>query len=380
MIIAPVLTKAITTFPHARSLLPSRLCFCIEKRYGPPYYQRKHLGKHSRKHSRRHRQSKDLVAPSSQVDNSEGTPTEVSGVPVSAPDLLEKLCPEIQSDKTRTELAQATIDAASLPGTYSPSDSSLQLAALAGAFHDANTKTKDTGPARDTQNKTTGRNALGKITTVDKLHEATSGLHKIKKAVVGGMGMDMKGTLAKLYWSDEQLLLFLLVGRLPLMLRLSVELYRQLLMNFQRIAFSSKGNGWELAQVDLDCFAEELEDIRVAAPTRLLHIVKTYAFLRDSVAAGFSNSKLTDARHAYTMKLLLPEEATRARPGVALCPHCQQAGLHPADFTGQKSNCHFSSLTRPKAKLAAREVADKILDDPTLLLIPTCIAAVQSQN
>jgi hypothetical protein len=32
-------------------------------------------------------------------------------------------------------------------------------------------------------------------------------------------------------------------------------------------------NGWDLAKVDLDSFAEALQDIRTAAPTRLMLIV-----------------------------------------------------------------------------------------------------------
>jgi hypothetical protein len=132
--------------------------------------------------------------------------------------------------------------------------------------------TKTKGPSRDTQDKATGRNTLGKIATIDKLDEATRGLYKIKKSIVEGMGVDMKGTLSSLCWSNEKLELFMLVGRLPLMSRLSLELFQELLMNFQRIAFSQV-NGWDLAKVDLDSFAEALQDIRTAAPTRLMLIV-----------------------------------------------------------------------------------------------------------
>jgi hypothetical protein len=248
---------------------------------------------------------------------------------------------------------------------------------MAGALNDLASTTKTRGPSRDTQYKATGRNTLGKIVTMDKLDEATRGLHKIKKSIVEGMGVDMKGTLSSLCWSNEKLELFMLVGRLPLMSRLSLELFQQLLMNFQRIAFS-QGNGWDLAKVDLDSFAEALQDIRTAAPTRLMLIVKTYAFLRDAVASGFSNAQLTDARHTYTMTTLASLKA--AKPGVSQCPHCGQVGLHPAGHSGGQSECLFSSLTRPTAKKAARDAVDKMLADPTLMLVPTCIAAVHAQN
>jgi hypothetical protein len=348
---------------------------------------KKPRSKHRLKHRRSQRRSKGSVLPTSQVDKSEGTLSEVFGVSVSSTNLLKELCPGIPSEETRELLAEATIDASSLPATYSPSDTSIHLAELAGAVHDASSSrysSKTKTPSRDVRYKSTGRNALGKISTVDQLYDATSGLQKIKKSVLEGMGVDMKGTLSKLCWSTEQLELFILVGRLPLMSRLSIDFFGQLLMYFQRVATSTV-NGWELAKVDLDCFAEALKDIRFAASTRLMMIVKTYAYLRDAVASGFSTAELTDARHVYTMSAIaslrepLPAAAGTPR-GVRIVPtpclHCGQSGLHPIGA----AECIFKSISRPKAKQAAREVTEKMSADPSLTVFPTCIAAVHSQN
>jgi hypothetical protein len=346
---------------------------------------RKSKDRKSKDRKSKDRKSKDLAVPTSQVDKSEGTRNEVFGVPVTAPDLLEQLCPGIDSPEIRTELAQATIDASSLPGTYSPSDSSLDFAALTGAFQDMQRSTTSKAPVRDTQYKSAGRNALSKVTTVVKLHEITTKIHKIKSSVVDGMGTDMRSTLSELYWPEAQVEMFLLVGRLPLMSRMSVDLFGQLLMNFQRISFKQDA-GWERAKVDLDYFAEALQDIRTAASSRLSLIVKTYAFLRDAVASGFSNAQLTDARHTHTMKMLSalshPTSGTpRANThGENLCPHCQQADLHPLGKSLGNSLCCFSSLPRTKARQAARTVVDKLAADPSLNVSATCIAAVHSQN
>jgi hypothetical protein len=80
---------------------------------------------------------------------------------------------------------------------------------MAGALNDFTSTSKAKGPFRDTQYKATGRNRnalgkmgkMGKIVTMDKLYEATRGLHKIKKSIVEGMSVDMKGTLSSLCWS-----------------------------------------------------------------------------------------------------------------------------------------------------------------------------------
>jgi hypothetical protein len=53
-------------------------------------------------------------------------------------------------------------------------------------------------------------------------------------------------------------------------------MYGMLLIHSQRIAFSE---GVELAKVDLGYFTQALSDIGTAAPTRLLLIVQTFAFL-----------------------------------------------------------------------------------------------------
>jgi hypothetical protein len=69
-----------------------------------------------------------------------------------------------------------------------------------------------------------------------------------------------------------------------------------------------------------------------------------------------------------------------SQDGPTLCTHGGQAGFHPLGHSQGQSEWHFKSLSCPKAKQAAREVSEKMLADPSLMLIPTCIAAVHYQS
>jgi hypothetical protein len=161
------------------------------------------------------------------------------------------------------KLAAATIDASSLPGTCSPSESTLQTTEVAGVSHDGFRGTKIMGPARDAQYKTKCRNDLNKVDTMDKLNAAATGGNRPSedsKVNVGRHGRQRGRHAAAYVLGQPAVDLFL--RRTPLAIaHRSVDTYRLLLIHFQRIA-CSEGDGWELANVDLDYFEHALSDIR----------------------------------------------------------------------------------------------------------------------
>jgi viroplasmin and RNaseH domain-containing protein len=79
----------------------------------------------SRKHTRPTSRSKRVVQPSIIVLESVDTKTSVFGISVAASCLLVSLCQDGASVGLQEELAAATIDGASLLGTYAPSESTL---------------------------------------------------------------------------------------------------------------------------------------------------------------------------------------------------------------------------------------------------------------
>jgi hypothetical protein len=82
---------------------------------------------------------------------------------------------------------------------------------------------------------------------MDKLNAAATGLLKIQKPTLEGMGVNVAVTLQSLCWDSPQVDSFF---SKPLLARArrSVDTYGLLLIHFQRIAFS-EGDGWEVANV-----------------------------------------------------------------------------------------------------------------------------------
>jgi hypothetical protein len=324
-----------------------------------------------------------LSFPLSSVDESTGVPGEVFGFPLkSEPELLAKLCPKGMSTQMQNDLAAATMDAVSLPGTYNPSENSQNLVDLAGAIRDASTGTKSRGPLRDTQWKMKGRNALAKATSADELVELISELRSIRSATLDGMYLDMRGSLVPLGWDKDRIDLYLHVSRLPYMARRTLELYTDLLSHLQSIANALSG-GWVLAKVDLDWYAKEFLRIRTAAPTRLLMIAHTYAFLRDVSETDFASQKLQESRYKHTMSLFASHSltvstgqvATGTPPKPTMCSHCRHKTFHAGGFPF----CFWKDISSNLAKAAAQEVTTKMAADPTQKVMVLILGSLTSR-
>jgi hypothetical protein len=222
-------------------------------------------------------------------DTSVGTDNKVFGVELNIErKVLTELCPAGISLEMQRELADAAVDAASLPGTYAiyPVDAGGTedvLASLTEAVLGAETAGTR---AVDTSWQKRDKTAMVGVKTAADLGVAVEELSEVMDPVLEQMENHVCNTLDVLCWDDDQVEAYLVSGRLPLLSWWMVQLYHELLLSF--VQGVSK-HGWDLVRIDrVFYFTRALVNLRAMARRRFPFILRTYVFLRDPRHEGWT--------------------------------------------------------------------------------------------
>jgi hypothetical protein len=144
-------------------------------------------------------------------------------------------------------------------------------------------------------------------------------------------------------------------GGLPNIPRWTLMCFKELLLQCLARVNSV---GWEVVACDIKYYSDTLHFIRTTSTTRIMHLVKTYVFLRDARHASFMTHKqLTDRVTNMSKKLLLNTPAPNKQQnngGRAGCSRCNGT-FHP-----ERPTCPFVGMTYAKSRAAAKQVQAKI--------------------
>jgi hypothetical protein len=226
------------------------------------------------------------------------------------------------------KLAEGTLDATSLDGTYSSAldeEKNGDLANLTAALQG----TGDSGARHfDTIWKKPSRNPLTRL-------------------------KDAEG-LATLVEMDSEVDSYLISGMLPSIARWTADYFLELLLKFSLVISQ---RGWDVVAVDVKFYDTELSNLRATCRRRMPFLYRTYMFLRDARDEGWVPRKLLAERTTYTNSSIL--ELRALLPHLALpgaCSHCGSS-IHK----GSHSQCVFKCLTTAvQAKDAAGRTTAKI--------------------
>jgi hypothetical protein len=288
-------------------------------------------------------------------DVSKGNSKELFGKSITVESqVLQSLCPKGVSLTMQEKLAEATLDATSLDGTYSSAldeEKNGDLANLTAALQG----TGDSGARHfDTIWKKPSRNPLTRLKDAEGLATLVEKYSRMREPALGNMANDFRNILGVEHWMDSEVDSYLISGMLPSIARWTADYFLELLLKFSLVISQ---RGWDVVAVDVKFYDTELSNLRATCRRRMPFLYRTYMFLRDARDEGWVPRKLLAERTTYTNSSIL--ELRALLPHLALpgaCSHCGSS-IHK----GSHSQCVFKCLTTAvQAKDAAGRTTAKI--------------------
>lgn len=303
---------------------------------------------------------------------------EIHGISLRMPkQVLQALCPKGLTETTRSQISEAGLDVASLPGKYR-SSAAMDITEVHEAI--ANTlgqameivqNRQGNQRARDLNFQSEKRNALDTIKNHEQLlsfkeeldetcDEALISSENMMRTILEDVGVDVAAT-------DY----YITASQFPAIIKKTLEFYKALVDHV--VGLSTK-YGFGNAKLDLEHYAHKLQIRRKGSLTRLEVIFKVYCDLRDGQRNKFIDSKLQQKKNAKFLESMHPTFApkspnvtpaagvgeTPARPTPTPTPvrPCRRCGtkLHPTT-----TNCPLYHVDVPpvEARRMARECKDE---------------------
>ncbi len=270
-------------------------------------------------------------------------------------EVLQRLCPKGVTTTMQKKLAEATLDATSLDGTYSndalDEDRIGDLASLTAAL-----RGEGEAGARpmDTIWKEKSRNPLTKVTDAEGLATLVEKYSRMREPALENMANEFSNILGVEEWTESEVNSYVISGMLTSIARWTADCFLELLLKF---TLGLSKQGWDMVEVDIQFYNTELSNLRATSMRRFPFLYRTYMFLRDARDQGWAPRKLLAERTTYTNSACLEIRALLPHctpPGV--CTHCGSS-LHK----GFHSQCVFRRLeTSLQAKDAAGRATAKI--------------------
>jgi hypothetical protein len=305
-------------------------------------------------------------------DPSVGNPNEIHGTGIQIEgEILKLLCPKGVTATTRKDMIDAAPDVLALPGKLGSAlnDSTEVWDQFAGAVSEIAEQraTRAGTQLRDTQWKVAGRNAIDKIKSAEDLFDAADELGSQSDKVLQSFEASLQEILYGQGWSKEDVELFIALGLLPRIVQRLIALYYEMYLHFQRLVVRDPDPDHfkDFILLHIEYHARQLRQIRMYAVRRSQMIFRSYTYLRDAKAKGFTDIRLIGI---ITQKL---QELTRGHPGSEArpikakewaCNHC-----HSEIHDGGPAVCPLKDVKAKAARRIAKEVDQKQKEEPEIL-------------
>jgi hypothetical protein len=232
-------------------------------------------------------------------DTSIGKPMEVHGTLIQVEtEILQILCPKGMTNAAKKELMEASPDVLSLPGKLgsATNDTAEVMDQFAGGVNDiTNQRAARTGvQSRDMQWKGATRNALDKIKTAEDLSEAAEEISSQSDSVYQSFEGSVREILYNQGWAKADVDLYLAAGLLPRIVQRTLFLYYELYSYFQKLVNKNPDpeHFKSFILLHVTYHASQLRNIRTYSTRRGLMILRSYTYLRDAKAKGFTDITL----------------------------------------------------------------------------------------
>jgi hypothetical protein len=310
-------------------------------------------------------------------DTSIGMPTQIHGTNIHIEsDILQILCPKGVTAAMRKDMMEAAPDVMALPGNKLGSainDSTEVWDQFAGAVSEiAEQRAAGAGAQlRDTQWKVASHNAIDKVKTMEDLYDAADEIGSQSDKVLQSFEANLQEILYGQGWGTEDVELYIALGLLPRIVQRLVALYYEMYLHFQRLVVQDPDpeHFKTFTLLHISHHARQLRQIRMYATRRSQMILRSYTYLSDAKAKGFTDIKLIGA---ITQKL---QELTRGRldqggdggPSKGkvkdwACNHC-----HCEIHEGGPTACPLKEIKAKAARSIAKEVEQKQKEEPEIL-------------
>jgi beta-glucosidase-like glycosyl hydrolase len=173
-------------------------------------------------------------------------------------------------------------------------------------------------------------------------------------------------------WVKDDVDLYVASGLLPRITQRLLSLYYELYLHFQKlIAHNPEPEHFkEFTMLHVEYHAKQLRHIRLYAVRRSQMLLRSYTYLRDAKAKGFTDirligqvtQKLQDMTKHFTELQTVIERPTSKTPREWACAHC-----HSELHTGGMAACPLSDFKAKVARRVAKEAAKTIKEDPESL-------------
>jgi hypothetical protein len=174
-------------------------------------------------------------------------------------------------------------------------------------------------------------------------------------------------------WARTDVDVYVASGLLPRIIQRLLATYYELYLHFQRlVAQNPDPNHFkDFTLLHIQHHARQLRQIRMYATRRSTMILRSYTYLRDARAKGFTDVKLigliTNKLQDLTLQLaetrLLGNDGGKVKPPKEwACPHC-----HSELHEGGSTACVLKDFKTKVARRIAKEAEKKIKEEPEVL-------------
>lgn len=229
---------------------------------------------------------------------------EVYGISIRVPkQVMDVLCPKGMSDTMKSQIAEAGLDVASLPGKYRSSgafdmtDVHLEMATSLGQVMEQ--LGRDQGNSlrpRDLGYQSERRNALDTIKSQEQLLSFRDELEETSEEALDSSENQMRNVMIFHGLDPAVYEYYLTASPFPTLIRKTLEFYKSLVDHI--VTLSSKCGGFAHAQMDLQHYAHKLAVRRKGSHSRLEVLLKVYCELRDGHRNKFIDPKLQQKKNA----------------------------------------------------------------------------------
>ena len=285
--------------------------------------------------------------------------------------------PLVDDPEARTDFYDVAMDVTSLPGGYRVADDddygSTEL--LARAF----------GRTRHSHYRNwrkTTHNQLGRIGSAKELLQFVKDVEKTLQRNKAAQDHRMRAFLHSCRLPSEVVGLYMQSGMLPRLIQDTYRFFLGLLETLRSSYWEMSDAVWKDGYVDqmIRHHALELGQIRSTAADYRMHLLETYVYLRNAHKEkyqdpSFTRSVLFFAARSQADAGSSPPDTSGApsAQSVNRCKHCRRNGLHSGTakedcplkaLSSRKAQAAVANLNKNQAKAVARQVREKLQEDP----------------
>jgi hypothetical protein len=227
---------------------------------------------------------------------------------------------------------------------------------------------------RDTQWRGATRNALDKIKTMDDIFDAAEEIGSQSDKVMTSFEASIQEIIYAQGWSKDDVDLYVASGLLPRITQRLLSLYYELYLHFQKlIAHNPEPEHFKMyTMLHVEYHARQLRHIRMYAVRRSQMILRSYTYLLDAKAKGFTDIRLvgqvTQKLQNMTRQLTDIQshmDSSAPKPSKEwACAHCHDSELL---HTGGMAACPLTDFKAKVARRLAKEAVKTIKEDPEVL-------------